>query len=120
MGFRGGGPIEVSLGQSFALKPGQQAAISSEKFVIRFASVSEDSRCPKGEQCIVAGNARVELEVTVGGAEPELLELNTSRAPSIADMGGFRVALVTLEPYPVSGRQIRPEEYLASVSVHRL
>ncbi|HSB36371.1 MAG TPA: hypothetical protein VLH41_05805 [Thermoanaerobaculia bacterium] len=109
----------MSLGQSFALKLGRQAAVPGEKLQIRFASVPQDSRCPKGEQCITAGKARVALEVSVGDAAPAAVDLETSEGSEEMDVGGFRVTLVGLEPYPVSGRQIRPQEYVATLILHR-
>ena len=116
-GFQCEEPVEVSLGQSFALKLGRQAAVSSEKLRIRFASVPQDSRCPKGEQCITAGEARVALEVSVGDAAPTAVELGTSEE---VDVAGFQVRLVGLEPYPVSGRPLHPEEYVATLVLRRL
>jgi hypothetical protein len=120
VGFRCGSPIEVSFGQAFTLKPGQQAAISREKLVIRFVSVPEDSRCPKGEQCLVEGKARVTLEISVGGAAPVSVDLGTSEGSREMDVAGFQLTLVSLEPFPVSGRPIRAEDYLATISVQRL
>jgi hypothetical protein len=116
-GFQCGEPVEVSLGQPFALKVGQGAVVSSEKLRIRFASVPQDSRCPKGEQCITAGEVRVALEVSAGDAAPAAVELGTSEE---MDVAGFQVRLVGLEPYPVSGRPLHPEEYVATLVLRRL
>lgn len=119
-GLRCEGPAEATLGQEFKLRPGEKASISGEKVVVAFLSVSEDSRCPKGEQCIVAGKARVVLEVSIGASAAQSFELATAGGSEEMDLGGFQFKLIALEPYPVSGRQIRPEEYLASLSVQRL
>jgi hypothetical protein len=118
--FGGGDPVEVSFGQSFALRLGRQAAIPSAKVLIRFIAVPQDSRCPKGERCITAGKARVALELSVEGAAPAAIELETSEGSGEMDVGAFRVTLVGLEPYPVSGRQIRLEEYVATLVLRRL
>jgi hypothetical protein len=113
-------PVEVSLGQTFTLGLGKRAAIPSEKVVIRFVAVPEDSRCPKGEQCIVAGKARVALEISVEGGTPAEVELGTSEGYGETDVAGFQVTLVGLAPYPVSGKQILNEEYVATLILRRL
>lgn len=88
--------------------------------VVRFVAVPEDSRCPKGEQCIVAGKARVALEISVDGGTPTEVELGTAEGHGEMDVAGFQVTLAGLAPYPVSGRQIRPEEYVATLVLRRL
>ena len=112
--------MEATLDQPFTLKVGQTASIPAGKITAKFVAVSEDSRCPKGEQCITAGNARIVLEVAVGSNAPERVELNLGRGSSEAVVSGLEVTLLDLQPYPVSGRPIRPEDYLASLSLHRL
>ncbi len=94
--------------------------MSSERVVIRFASILEDSRCPKGEQCIVAGKARIAVEISVEGSAPKTVELGTLEGSGEVDVAGFELQLVRLDPYPVSGREIRAEEYVATLSLHRL
>jgi len=118
-GLRCDGPLEAAPGQPFTLKAGQTASITSEKVTVTFIAVSEDSRCPKGEQCITAGNARVLLEVAAGSAAPARIEFNLGRGASEAVVGTLEVTLVGLEPYPVAGRSIPAENYLASLSVRR-
>ncbi len=119
-GPRAADVVEATLGQSFELKAGQTASIRSEKITLTFVAVPEDSRCPKGEQCIVAGNARVLVEVAAGSNAPERIELDLGRGEAEAVVGGIAVTLLGLEPYPVSGRTIRLEDYLASLSLRRL
>jgi hypothetical protein len=119
-GFRCGPPVEATLGQPFELKYGQAASIPSEKITVTFVAVAEDSRCPKGEQCITAGKARIVLEVAVGSAAPERAELTLGRGESDAVVAGLEVTLLGLEPYPVSGRPAPTENYLAKLSLRRL
>ena len=117
---RGGGPKEVSLGESFDLGRGQQATISAEYVLIVFTAVLEDSRCPKGEQCIVAGKARVMLDVSVGGSAPASVELGTSEGHAETSVGNFEIVLEELKPYPVSGHSIRPDDYSVGLSIRKL
>jgi hypothetical protein len=43
-----GGNGAVAPGQEFQLNIGQQTSLSGEDLVVKFKSVSEDSRCPTG------------------------------------------------------------------------
>jgi hypothetical protein len=43
------------IGDEISLKPGESAYITSEKLLIGFVNVTEDSRCPKDVQCIWQG-----------------------------------------------------------------
>jgi hypothetical protein len=109
----------VAPDQRFDLALGQEVTVEGSDVRIRFVSVAEDSRCPKGEQCITAGNARVILEVAVGNQAPFRAELNTARGPVEVELDGYRVALEGLAPEPVSGRAVRPADYLVTLSVRR-
>ena len=47
-----------SLGQEFSLRIGRKVTLRDTELKIRFVSVIEDSRCPKGVNCVWQGNAR--------------------------------------------------------------
>jgi hypothetical protein len=108
------GPVE--LGQAFILKPGQAAALHDGRLRVGFIGVTADSRCPKGEQCAWAGDATVSVWVESRSGARVMHDLHTSanRTQSAA-MPGQELRLVTLEPYPVSGRTIAPNEYQATL-----
>jgi len=42
------GQVSAALGQEFNLRLGQKAVITGEDFMLEFAAVQEDSRCPTG------------------------------------------------------------------------
>jgi hypothetical protein len=119
-GFHCGGPVQVTLGEPFELRPGEKAAVAGGDVVLTFLSVPEDSRCPKGEQCITAGNARVTLEAVPREGEATRFDLNTARGSTEMNVSGFLVSILGLDPYPVSGRPISSQEYLVKLTVHRL
>ena len=102
------GSVTLAVGESASLDGGLS---------VKFLRVAEDSRCPKGEQCIRAGNARVELEVR-SGAEPERsIVLNTTEGETEAEVGRRVLRLDGLAPVPVSGRTISTENYRLTLSV---
>ncbi len=112
--------ITASLGQAVDLRVGQEVNISPEQLTLTFLSVSEDSRCPQGENCIWEGNGKVYLEFTPTGQTSHVVELNTAMSlPSEATYLGYKISLLDLQPYPSAGSTIQQSEYVATVRVSR-
>lgn len=105
------------LDQEFSVKIGQRTEIKTEELQIKFTSVLEDSRCPKGEQCIWQGNGKIELELVRAKNESASVSLNTASGPSEADYQGYRIRLTALNPYPVMNQAIPQENYEATLVV---
>jgi hypothetical protein len=118
-GFSGDEPIQVKAGEPFELRIGQKASLAGGDLVLTFLAVPQDSRCPKGEQCIVAGKARVSLEAAPRDGADVALELDTTGESEETDISGFQISLVALSPYPVSGRPIGSQDYLVKLSVRK-
>lgn len=112
-------PRPVHLDQSFALHAGASARVASEKLEIRFEAVASDSRCPKGAQCIVEGDAIVRITVKKASARTSY-ELHTSeRAAQEASHDGLTIRLLRLDPYPVEGKALDRRDYEATLQVTR-
>jgi hypothetical protein len=112
-------PHAVPLGESFVLHAGESAKVEGEKLDITFDAVASDSRCPKGAQCIVEGDAVVRITAGKGSARTTH-DLHTSeRAAQDAVVDGVAIVLVRLDPYPVEGRKIEPRDYEATLQVTR-
>jgi len=110
--------ITVSLGQVFDIKVGQEASISSQQLTLKFLSVSEDSRCPQGTNCIWEGNGKVNIELTPTGQTSYVVELNTAMPlKSDATYLNYKISLLDLQPYPSAGSTIQQSEYIATVRV---
>lgn len=108
---------QADLGKPFDLNVGESRQIRGSDLVVRFTSVTNDSRCPSNVTCIWAGNAAVALE-----SGSRSVTLNTSgdeSHPSTASIDGFAVRLVTLEPYPAAPDSIDPRRYVARLVVTR-
>lgn len=108
---------KVDLGKEFNIKKGQEVVVRAEKLSITFKSVSSDSRCPTGVQCVWGGNAAIEIEVSKGKTAPLVATLNTSLEPKGIDYRGFKVRLVALNPYPKVNQPNDPKHYEASLIV---
>jgi hypothetical protein len=102
---------------TLVLAPGQEVPIDAA-FRVAFFEVSSDSRCASDVLCFWAGDAAVEIGLTVGTGPTHPFTLHTlAYPPASADYGGYRVTLAELTPYPISTRRIQPDEYRARLLV---
>ena len=114
--------MSSSLGEEFSLKPGQQTSISGEDLTIEFKSVSNDSRCPTDAQCVWAGNAEVNVELTKTGNSSSAIQLNTAgttELPSQANYLNYTIRITELQPYPKVDLTIAQAEYKAKFIVSK-
>ena len=110
----------VALGEEFALEAGQTASVAEGALVVRFESVSNDSRCPRNVTCIWEGDAVVAISARRGNASANRHELHTSeRYAREASEGPFRIELVKLDPLPAEGTSVDPKGYVATFKVVR-
>jgi hypothetical protein len=110
--------ITTSLGQAFDIKVGQEVSISSQQLILKFLSVSEDSRCPRGTICMWQGNGKVNIELTATGQTSEVVQLNTAMSlDSEATYLNYKISLLDLRPYPSAESTIQQSEYIATVRV---
>lgn len=116
-------PAQVArLGREFKVRARHSIALPGEGLRIKFISVKEDSRCPADVTCVWAGNAAVQLSVSLRGRGSKTLTLNTSKSlPASGEnqYRGYKFKLVELSPYPRSNRKIAPGDYVATLLVTR-
>lgn len=106
------------LGQPFELHAGT-SAIVDDRLRVMFERVRSDSRCPLDALCIQAGEAIVVLTLLQPAAAQVEQELRTTPGFSETSFDSYLIRLVALAPYPRSTSQIRPEEYIATLTVDR-
>jgi hypothetical protein len=112
---------EVRAGREFKLKLGRQVTVKRTRLRIRFVAVENDSRCPSDVTCVWAGNAAVRLQLGTG-RDSKSVTLNTSKSPSFSsetEYHGYKVALISLSPYPRSDRKIARRNYTATLLVSK-
>jgi hypothetical protein len=95
------------------------SAVLTDGLKLTFDRVRADSRCPLDVICIQAGEAIVVLTLSQSAAAPAERELRTTPAFSDASYLSYVIKLVALAPYPRSTQQIRPEDYVATLTVER-
>ncbi len=111
------GGVQAQTGRAFDLGVGQEAQIQGTSLTIRAIGVTDESRCPSDVQCVWAGNAIVRLLVTPQGGAGTEIRLNTGLDPKSLTVGGYRITLTGLKPYPRSGATIEQASYVATLEV---
>jgi hypothetical protein len=106
------------LGQPFELRPGTSAVLA-DGLRVTFDAVKSDSRCPLDALCVQAGEAVVGLTLTQSSGGEAAREVRTTPSLSEVSYLSYIVKLVALAPFPRSTQQIRPEDYVATLTVDR-
>lgn len=109
-----GQPVEITLDRPFTLPVGGTAVLASPEVRVGFDRVLSDSRCPQGEQCIVAGNAVVRVWWQVGNQPRQWQALHTVPSAGASPLQGLTLTLAALAPPQVSGRTLDPAAYRAT------
>ncbi|MEO8226008.1 MAG: hypothetical protein ABI637_01180 [Gemmatimonadota bacterium] len=107
----------VTVGNAFRLHVGESALIGGASATVAFRSVTNDSRCPSGTQCVQAGAATVALDVaTPRGTSSVTLDTDTRKE---TPLGSFILRLSSLTPSPAAGSNPAPSSYVATLCVCR-
>ena len=89
------------------------------KITVKFISVTEDSRCPQGTQCIWAGNAKVKVSLSKG-KKAKTFELDSTRGNTVIQFQGYDIKFVDLRPQP--GEMVKmvakPKVLTVSIAKH--
>ena len=110
-------PVRAGPGQPFSLRVGESARTDDGALVIGFEGVTADSRCPKGERCVWAGDATVRVWLQQGGGPRLTHELHTaSNTPHAENAPSHGLRLVRLDPVPITGRAIAQGDYVATLA----
>lgn len=109
---------KAKLGEQFTLKIGQTAEIEGEYIAIQFVEVTADSRCPNYAKCVVAGEAKCRMRMTImdSPAEMILTQLGGTASTGTDYFINFKIDF-KLEPYPEMGVTMAPAEYRLIMTV---
>jgi len=108
------GPLRVAAGEPFTLAPGERAVIQGLEVEVVFRGVESDSRCPRGVTCVWAGDAAVAVVVRAAGKD-ETAQLHTHLDPKNVTIGGARIELMGVTPYPSTEAKIEAKDYRATL-----
>lgn len=89
------------------LREGEQQFLQKQQISITFHKILEDSRCPEGVDCLVAGAAVVELKLAGADAKTSTMKLTTVLLPQRGytqsdTLRGYSFTLQRLAPYPTA------------------
>lgn len=86
---------------------------------LRLVQVLQDSRCPKGVECIWAGNAKVEVEITndKGDKITKQVTLSGKQLPAIYTEDGLEIFIRGLAPYPTAASKIKSSDYYLRLEI---
>ena len=120
LGCAGTSTVNASLGKEFTLKIGQTANISGENLSIKFIDVTADSRCASDVECVWAGEVKVLLGITVNGSyqQVEMTQPGLVDAQDEQPVGVYKYQF-TVEPYPISTKQIEKDDYRLIMTVSK-
>ncbi len=112
---------ETGSTPTIAIKIKKGESVKVHDVIVKFTDVREDSRCPKYTNCIWAGRAIVQLEVTdeKGGKQDISVILgettgNESKDRTIYRRDGYLIEAIDLNPYPEEGKESTPYTLLVS------
>lgn len=98
--------------------------IEVEDLEFKFVAVESDSRCPKGVQCIWAGEAVVLIDVLKNGKKLEQKRIKFSPTAQLQNVLGnlfssekLNITGFNIAPYPKYRNKIKPEDYYIMLDV---
>lgn len=113
-GISGQSPV---IGEPVTLKPGERATFQAERLQVRFDRVVSDSRCPRGAQCVWAGEATVRLTVTLPDRSTKAIDVKTSLTDAATTVGAFQITVNDLTPLPTVEGPVREADYRVTLVV---
>ena len=104
----------------FAMGVSDKACNTDLNIQIALDSVFDDSRCPEGVNCIWEGNAKMRSQLKTAKSQFRF-DLDTQPTSNFyqhdTTIGGYRISLLQLSPYPVSENKIKQTDYAVEISV---
>ena len=110
--------LNASLDSQFTLAPGQPARIASEAMEIKFISVTTDSRCPTGVECIQAGVVTCNIEITKDNVKTQLFLGEVGTMINNTPFQNYTFTFHVL-PYPEAGKKIAKGDYRLYLTVSK-
>ncbi|MBW8360200.1 MAG: hypothetical protein K0M63_10425 [Weeksellaceae bacterium] len=108
-------------------KEGESVFLKDQEMSFFFKKMLEDSRCPKGVNCVWEGVATAEVELMGSYTRPVKVKLSTVDSPqkgynNKAIFNGYQYTLVQADPYPTpsSGFTANSGRYVIGVRIDKV
>jgi hypothetical protein len=104
------GPVKtIAFGDTETMKIGETCKLEKSNASFTFLEVVSDNRCPRGVNCVQAGEAVV--LVKVDGGSPQRVTINTNpKSLTRLTIEGGTVEILELNPYPEARIRIDPAQ----------
>lgn len=113
-------PVIFSLDRPFTLAIGQTGSFKTmADFTICFDKIASDSRCPKGVECITAGQADVVLSIGKGGKSSTvtLPFIIPNGNGNVTQVEGYSIRVLGVSPMKFKDKELNPKDYNIVVQV---
>lgn len=104
-----------SVEKDVTLSVGQAASV--EGLALTLNKIANDSRCPRGVQCIWAGSVAANITL-VSSVKSENKDMALGDAPY--KFGNYRISITKVDPYPAAKQQLRQDEYRVTFHIAAL
>ena len=109
--------VKITSNDTMFIYVKQKVLNEKYKFVLQLDSITNESRCPEGGECLWAGNAKAKFNLTEAGNNHQFI-LNTNTAfGSDTIIGEIRYKLIHLLPYPSVNNTFQYISYYAVIAV---
>ncbi len=100
-------PVKNTREQLIYFKEGENKFLQDYQMNVTFKGITEDSRCPKGVNCMWAGAAVAQIQVMGTHTRPMTLNISTvdnesRNYSSSTEFNGYLISLEDVTPYPES------------------
>jgi hypothetical protein len=104
------GPVKtITFGATETMKIGETCKLEKSNASFTFIDVVSDNRCPRGVNCIQAGE--VVILVKVGGGSPQEVKIDTDpKTTARLLIEGGTVEMLAMDPYPEARIRIDPAQ----------
>lgn len=108
----------VNFDEDFVLAPGDVVRLADSDIYVGFMGVVNESRCPKGVNCIRAGDVTITLATGKDAGRTFEMKLDAGqKGPNKRQLGTYTMELHEVTPYPSADGQIAPEDYRVTLRV---
>jgi hypothetical protein len=112
-------PGTVTFPMTVNLRAGEFVRLPQLGFIARFDSVTSDSRCPLGAECVWQGDGATRISILRDVDQAVTCTLHTTLSPTLILVNGVAVRLKELDPYPQLGAIMNQSVYIAVLEINR-
>ncbi|HEY9031734.1 MAG TPA: rhodanese-like domain-containing protein [Kangiella sp.] len=102
------------LAEEFIVSVGEKVTFDNTS--IEFSEIADDSRCPKGNQCVTEGQATLSFIFSTP-TSAESFTVNTAD-DSVRQFGDVIIGLVSFDPQPSDDAKLDPQDFDARLIVY--